>query len=89
MFKTNRTVQQFKNQLFILSRFPLSYNKVSLPQMLTDKGEDLAGTRKHFVMLNLKLHSAFKMPTNSKRAKRGGGERVVLDQGRVSLELRF
>lgn len=73
-------------QLFILSRFPLSFNKVSLPQMLTAKGEYLASTRKHFVMLNLKLHSEFKMPTKSKWGKRGEGEGVVLDQGNISLE---
>lgn len=57
--------------------------------MLTAKREDLAGTRKHFVMLTIKLHSEFKMPTKSKWGKRSEGERMVLDQGKVSLEFRF
>lgn len=57
--------------------------------MLTAKGEDLAGTRQHLVMLNLKLHSEFKITTESKWGKRGEGESVVLDQGKISLEFRF
>lgn len=57
--------------------------------MLTAKGDDLAGTRKHFVMPNLKLHSEFKMPAKSKWGKRGEEERVVLEQGNISLEFRL